>query len=301
MFRELRSLVSMVGGEFEQVRCELDSATTEEFDVSLDRAVAPVSNVVVFAILVVDMIDWEELRAVIDRSVAGPELVALDVLLCSETELMDFGGPLNIVVLETGMELEKLAFVAVMDAGSVEFERLATVGAVPATPWPPEVFKAKDGPLEFSSSEPLLETVVSLVEPAESLVLDCWIDPVVLPFESIVWFNTVVDAVNSTMPGPRSAVEPFEKGPLDGRILIVVVLIEIFLLSAPVSGVWASTEMASTARILDSDEARFNGRVWSWALTAIFVVVMCVSVMMVTPTLAAIKEVKRETQIILTM
>jgi len=58
-----------------------------------------------------------------------------------------------------------------------------------------------------------------------------------LPFESIVWFNTVVDAVNSTMPGPRSAVEPFEKGPFDGCVLIVVVLIEICLLSAPVSGV----------------------------------------------------------------
>ena len=57
MFRELRSLVTLADGEFERVRCELDSATAEEFDVSLDRAVAPVSNVVVFAILVVDMID----------------------------------------------------------------------------------------------------------------------------------------------------------------------------------------------------------------------------------------------------
>jgi hypothetical protein len=37
--------------------------------------------------------------------------------------------------------------------------------------------------------------------------------------------------------GMQCAVEPFEKGPFDGCVLIVVVLIEICLLSAPVSGV----------------------------------------------------------------
>lgn len=130
-----------------------------------------------FAILVVDRIDWEELRAVINRSVAGPELVALDVLLCSDIELIVFGETASIVVFEEAVELEELAVVTGMgagfDAGIVEFERLTTFGAVPATPRPPETFEADDILLEPSVSEILLETVLSLVEPAESLVLDC--------------------------------------------------------------------------------------------------------------------------------
>jgi hypothetical protein len=73
MFRELRALVSLANGELGRVRRELDSTVTE-FDVPLDGAVTPVPRTVVFAILVVETIDREEFRAVIEFGLSEPLL-----------------------------------------------------------------------------------------------------------------------------------------------------------------------------------------------------------------------------------
>jgi hypothetical protein len=154
-FRELRMLVSLADGELGGAWRELNSTIEEEFDESLDGAANPVPRIVVFAILVVEEIDREEFRAVV----------------------------------------------------------------------------------EFGFFEPLLDTVFSLLGPTETLVSDCWVEPVMLPLERNVWFDAVVDAVNSAMPGPRPAMEPFVKVPLEKYMLLKVVLFESCLLSVSVPGV----------------------------------------------------------------
>jgi hypothetical protein len=273
-FRELRPLVLLADGEFEWVLCELDRTVAEEFDVLLDGAESPVPEIVVFVILVVERIDWDEFRAVLDRSVTGPNVVALEALLCSDTELVILGVPASIVVFNKATELEGLAVVIGIVAGFVEFE-------------------ADDRPLDVGFFEPLLGMEFTLVEPGELLALGCWVEPLSLPFESAAPFDTVVDAVNPMTPGFRPAMEPFEEVRFDDRTLIAVVLFEICPLSAPVPGVETSIEMASGRVISESDGASPRERVSSWALMAIFVVVICVSVMIVAPALAAIKYVKR--------
>jgi hypothetical protein len=272
-FRELRPLVLLADGEFEWVLCELDRMVAE-FDVLLDGAESPVPEIVVFVILVVERIDWDEFRAVLDRSVTGPNVVALEALLRSDAELVILGVPASIVVFNKATELEGLAVVIGMVAGFVEFE-------------------ADDRPLDVGFFEPLLGMEFTLVEPGELLALGCWVEPLSLPFESAAPFDTVVDAVNPMTPGFRPAMEPFVKVPFDTCKMLAVVLFETCLLSAPVPGVETSIETASGKMSLESDDANPKGRVSSGALTAIFVVVMWVLVMMVAPTLAAIKVVKR--------
>jgi hypothetical protein len=206
----------------------------------------------------------------------------------------------NIVVFKKTVGSEGLAVVLRIDAGFVEFEGLATLGAVQAMMWPPEVLTAEDRPIEFGVSEPLLDKLFPLVEAAEVVVFDCWVEPLLLLFASAVPLDTVVDAVNTTTPGLRPAREPFAKVPFRESTLTAVVLFEICLLSTPVPGVGISIEMAS-GPITESDSASFRRRVSSCALTDIFVVVTCILVMMVASTSAAIRDVKRQTQIILKM
>jgi hypothetical protein len=206
----------------------------------------------------------------------------------------------NIVVFKKTVGSEGPAVVLRIDAGFVEFEGLATLGAVPAMIWPLEVLTAEDRPIEFGVSEPLLEKLFPLVEAAEVVVFDCWVEPLLLLFASAVPLDTVVDAVNTTTPGLKPAREPFAKVPFRESTLTAVVLFEICLLSTPVPGVGISIEMAS-GPITESDSASFRRRVSSCALTDVFVVVTCVLVMMVASTSAAIRDVKRQTQIILKM
>ena len=84
-----------------------------------------------------------------------------------------------------------------------------------------------------------------------------------LPFEGIVWFDTVIDAVNPMTPGPRPATEPFVEVPFNKCMLLAVVLFKTCLLSAPMPGVNSSMGVASGLVILGSDEASPNGRVSS--------------------------------------
>jgi hypothetical protein len=79
----------------------------------------------------------------------------------------------NIVVFKKTVGSEGLAVVLRIDAGFVEFEGLATPGAVPAMIWPPEALTAEDRPIKFGVSEPLLEKLFPLVEAAEVVVFDC--------------------------------------------------------------------------------------------------------------------------------
>jgi hypothetical protein len=84
---------------------------------------------------------------------------------------------------------------------------------------------------------------------------------VVLPFESIVWFDTVIDAVNPMTPGLRPAREPFVEVPFDECMSLAVLLFKTCRLSAPIPDVKPSMEMAFGLVILDSEEANLNGRV----------------------------------------
>ena len=121
--------------------CELNSTIAEELNVPLDGAVSLVRGKVVFAILVVDRIDWDEFRAVIDRSVAGPDVVVLDALFRGDPELVILGVPVSIVVFEDALELEELTVMIGKDAGFVEFEKTGNAwcctGNVRASGWVP--------------------------------------------------------------------------------------------------------------------------------------------------------------------
>jgi hypothetical protein len=120
--RELRSLLSLADEGTGWVRPGLNSMIMEKFDSPLDGIVIPVPEVVAFAIRVVDMIDWDEFRIIIDRSVTRPGVVALDVLFRRDTELVILEVPVTIVVLlEDTVELEGLVGVIRVAAGFIEF------------------------------------------------------------------------------------------------------------------------------------------------------------------------------------
>jgi hypothetical protein len=154
----------------------------------------------------------------------------------------------NIVVFKKTVGSEGLAVVLRIDAGFVEFEGLATLGAVPAMIWPPEALTAEDRPIEFGVSEPLLEKLFPLVEAAEVVVFDCWVEPLLLLFA--VSFDTVVDTDKPMTPGLRPAMEPLVKVTFRESVLTAVMLFRTCVLSTPIPGGGTSIELTSGLRIL---------------------------------------------------
>lgn len=155
---------------------------------------------------------------------------------------------MRIVVFKNTVGSKGLAVVLRIDAGFVEFERLATLGAVLAMIWPPEVLTAEDRLLEFGVSEPLLETIFSLVEPDKLFVFDCWVKPLLLLFA--VSFDTVVDTDKPMTPGLRPAMEPLVKVTFRESVLTAVMLFRTCLLFAPIPGGGKLIELTSGLRIL---------------------------------------------------